>query len=295
MTPDRFVTTSRSRKHLYGAAVLALLILGSVAAIATAPRDLTWSVPSATPTVVAGNAPTTTTVSLTAVNTLPNAVVRVSPSLAGLVSVSPSDLSTLPKGRTVTLTLTSSAPASSTPGVVQGSIQIEKENPNHQPYGTPLPVNLHITWPAVTTQGVTLTYPPTWTLDQQSPSLGGPVEVRTFAQYAHGGVRPHGGATIDVTRTPLPQEPLATTIAADLSGATIDATSNQQVAGASATRVSYHDSYTPVSQESGVTVYVPVGVFLYKLSLEYDQGDPNEATLLATFNNLLNAVTLAAS
>jgi hypothetical protein len=162
MTPDRFVTTTRSRKYLYGAAVLALLILGSVAAIATAPRALTWSVPIVTPSVVAGGAATTTTVSLVALDTLPNALVQVSPSLIGLVSVSPTDLATIPKGRAVTLTLTSSAPASGTPGVVQGYIQIVKENPNHQVYGTPLQIGLKVTWPTVSdpTHSYTISYPP---------------------------------------------------------------------------------------------------------------------------------------
>lgn len=287
-----------SRKQLLIASVILLfLAIGGMAALsASTTPGLNWNQQSPAPTVIAGSAPTTTTISFTATGKLPDAVVQLSPSLAGLVSVSPTNLGTVYQGQTVTLTLTASAPATSTPAVVQGSIQIQKQqNPPLQIYGSPLQVNFNVTWPTLSGQGSTVTYPPTWALDQQSLSLGGPISLRNFAQFGHGGVRPKGGAEIDLNRIPIPSTSLATFISTDLAGATVDTTSNQIVNGANATRVTYHDSYTPNTQEKGVTVYVPLGAFLYEFSTTYELGDPNESAFLSTFDSFLNTATLAAN
>jgi hypothetical protein len=296
MTTPSVTIGSLVRRYRYLLVALALLVFGVVAVLASAPPGLTWNQASPSPTVVAGGATSTTTISFTATGKLPNAVVQLSPSFAGLVSVSPTNLGTVFQGQTVTLTLTSSAPASSTPAVVQGSVQIQKQqNPPLVVYGSPLQVNLNVTWPTLSNQGATVTYPPTWILDQQTLSLGGPISLRNFAQFAHGGVRPNRGAEMDVNRLPMPQGSLNTFISADLAGATIDATSTQVVDGVNATHVSYHDSYTATTQEVGTTVYVPFGAFLYEFNLVYFTGDPNESNLLTTFNNLIDTATLAAN
>jgi hypothetical protein len=296
MTTLSVTIGSLLRRYRYLLIALVLLILGTLAVVASPPpRDLTWNPSSLAPTVIAGGASVTTTVSFTDTGKLPlpDAEVQLSPNLAGLVTVSPTHLGTVKQGQTVALTLTASAPASSTPAVISGSIQIQKKNPHPEMYGSPVQVNLSVTWPAVSNQGATFAYPPTWILDQQSVSLGGPISVRNFAQYEHGGVRPNGGAEIDVFRIPLPQEPITTAIANDLSGAVTDTITAQQVAGVPATRVAYHDAYTPVSQERGVTVYVPFGSVLYKFSLQYALGDPNEAGILTAFNELLSTASLS--
>lgn len=293
MTTDRIAPPTRSRKYLYGGAALALLILGSVAAIATAPRALTWSVPSLSPAVVAGGAATTTTVSLTAEDTLPNAVVEVSPSLAGLVSVSPMDLATIPNGRAVTLTLTSSAPASSTPGVVQGYIRIVKENPNRQAYGTPLPVNLNVTWPTIASAGITVTYPSQWTLDQDLLSANGPISIRNFPAFTKGGFWAPGGAVIYATKVQLPSEPLDHFIQDSLAGATIESTSTQSVAGLTGENVTYHFDVGPNVSNKGRTIYVPSGSSLFKFTLLYIDGDPQEPSFLQTFTQFLSSVQLS--
>jgi hypothetical protein len=160
MTATSVARKTLSRTYLYGAIALALLILGSMAAVATAPPGLTWNTPSVAPTVVAGSSATTTTISFTATGKLPDAVVQLSPSFAGLTSVAPSDLGTVRQGQTVTLTLTSSAPASSTPAVVQGSIQIKKKSSPTEVYGAPLPASVHVAWPVVTAGPVEIQYPP---------------------------------------------------------------------------------------------------------------------------------------
>jgi hypothetical protein len=287
------------RKRLIAVVLVFICVatVGTAAALfgSTAPPGLTWSAPSVAPTVIAGSAATATTVSLTATGKLPDAVVQLSPAFAGLVTVSPSDLGTVRQGQTVTLTLTARAPASSTPATVQGSIQIQKKTAPTENYGSPLAVSIHVTWPVLSNQGVTVVYPPLWTVDQGSLSLGGPISLRNFPQYSYGGIRPRGGADINIARAPFTQASLNETIATDLTGANIDSTSNEQVAGISATRVRYHADYTPITQERGVVVYVPFGAFLYKFYLSYDLGDPNEPTFLETFDDLVASTSLTAN
>jgi hypothetical protein len=151
---------------------------GAGAAPASAPTitssttpGLTWNQPNLSPSVVAGAAATTTTITFTATGKLPNATVQLSPNLAGLVSVSPTNLGTVIQGQTVTLTLTASAPASSTPAVMQGSIQVQKQqNPPLEVYGSALPVALAINWPTYTSPGgFTVALPPTYSPDELSP------------------------------------------------------------------------------------------------------------------------------
>jgi len=163
MTTPSVTIGSLLRRYRYLLAVLVLLVLGTVALLASPPtRDLTWSASSLTPTVVAGGATVTTTVSFTDTGKLPlpDAEVQLSSNLVGLVSVSPTHLGTVKKGETVTLTLTASAPASSTPAAISGSIQIQKKNPQVQIYGTPLVITVTVAWPNVTTPLVTVNYPP---------------------------------------------------------------------------------------------------------------------------------------
>lgn len=138
------------------------------------PPGLTWNQTGISPSVVAGATATTTTIFFTATGKLPNAVVALSPNLAGLVSVSPTNLGTVIQGQTVPLTLTASAPASSTPALVQGSVQIEKEEATPlEVYGSSLPINLQVTWPAAASPLVTINYPPG--LIAQGGQIGQPV------------------------------------------------------------------------------------------------------------------------
>jgi hypothetical protein len=168
MTTPSVTIGSLVRSYRYLLVVLALLVVGAVAVFASAPPGLTWNQASPSPTVVAGGATSTTTISFTATGKLPNAVVQLSPSFAGLVSVSPTNLGTVFQGQTVTLTLTASAPASSTPAVVQGSIQIQKQqNPPLVVYGAPLQVNLNVTWLSVSSpSGFTVAQPPMYSTEQ---------------------------------------------------------------------------------------------------------------------------------
>jgi len=169
MTTPSVTIGSLVRRYRYLLVALALLILGTVAAIASPPsRDFTWSASSLAPTVIAGGASVTTTVSFTDTGKLPlaDAEVQLSPSLAGLVSVLPTHLGTVKQGQTVTLTLTASAPASSTPTVVQGSIQVLKQqSPVREVYGAPLQVNLNVKWPTFPdpANAYSVGYPPSFT------------------------------------------------------------------------------------------------------------------------------------
>jgi hypothetical protein len=154
---------SALKKYRYLLVVSGLLVLGAWTLFAEPPpRPLTWSAAGLAPTVVAGTAPTTTTVSFTVGPKLPlpDAEVQLSSNLSGFVSVSPTHLGTVKQDQTVTLTLTVSVPASTTPAVIPGSIQVQKANPKHEVYGSPLALTLDIQWPHVTSPLVTVNYPP---------------------------------------------------------------------------------------------------------------------------------------
>jgi hypothetical protein len=179
-TPRSFARGLLTRYRYLLVIALALLCIGGVALYAATSQTgagagpvsaptvtssttpgLTWNQPSLSPSVVAGAAAATATISFTATGKLPNAVVQLSSNLAGFVSVSPKNLGTVIQGQTVTLTLTASAPSSSTPTVVQGSVQVQKQqNPPLEVYGNPLPLTLNIAWPSVSNPLVTISFPP---------------------------------------------------------------------------------------------------------------------------------------
>src|SRR5258708_4649314 len=57
--------------------------------------------------------------------------------------------------------------------------------------------------------GLSFRYPDSWNYHQEVVNLGGPINLRNFEDYQYGGVVPDGGATIDITSSPLTQAGLA--------------------------------------------------------------------------------------
>jgi len=51
--------------------------------------------------------------------------------------------------------------------------------------------------------GLTFRYPDNWNYHQEVVNQGGPINLRNFDNYQYGGVVPNGGATIDITSSPL--------------------------------------------------------------------------------------------
>jgi hypothetical protein len=133
----------------------------------TAKPAITWSPPGLAVKVIAGNS-VTVQVSFTASRTIHNAEVLVSFDLSSVLTVTPSSLGTVHQGQTVTLNVSVKAPATSTPGNVEGTLIVQRDRDKSagavrpREYDQPLPVTVHIAWPAFTDPAgsYSIEYPP---------------------------------------------------------------------------------------------------------------------------------------
>ena len=122
---------------------------------------ITWNPSSFAPEVIAGET-TSTTISFTSSQKLIAAQVRVSPELEGVVSVTPSNLGSVPPGQTISLTITLSPAATVTPSQIGGTLSIHRSILNDVVYGAPLSVDIEVNWPSLSDPdgSYTLDYPP---------------------------------------------------------------------------------------------------------------------------------------
>jgi hypothetical protein len=121
-------------------------------------------------------------VSFTPNETLSNLVVRVVPELEPFVQVSPSALTKIASGSTVTLTIITSAPATSTLGTFEGTVQLRQGGHLGKVAAKPLPVSVTI-GETVTEAipGVTFQMPSGWS-GTFSNSNGSLISPETLAQ-----------------------------------------------------------------------------------------------------------------
>lgn len=122
--------------------LLWLLFLFSAASGAV--PTINWTPPSVTQKVSTGQT-ITVPVTFTASENISNAVVRVVPALVPFVATNPSSYASIPKGQTVTLTLTISAAASSPIGTFEGTIQLKSGGKSNTTFAKPLPVTITVT------------------------------------------------------------------------------------------------------------------------------------------------------
>lgn len=143
---------------------------------------------------------------------------------------------------------------------------------------------------------IILPLPPTFTIDSQTASLGGPLSLNNFGSaYLQGGFVPPGGAKIVITSAvPLPNPPLGDLIFHELVGGTItiNSVTTVVVSGATCTEEFYTSWFAPSIYYSNVAVYCPSasGAALYKLYLSYRAGDPAGSQILAAFKQVLGSV-----
>jgi hypothetical protein len=101
--------------------------------------------------------------------------------------------------------------------------------------------------------------------------------------YLRGGFVPDGGADFGIASFPLQPDSLDHIIRADIAPDPIISLTEIVVDGLPGKRATYRHSFAGESQ-TFVIVYVPKGNRLYKLSLNYNTGDPNAADFLAAFD-----------
>lgn len=129
-------------------------------------------------------------------------------------------------------------------------------------------------------------YPKELTFNQQAHNAGGPISLRTFTDYARGGVVPTGGCDIEITNTPVSASSIDATLTAEVGNASH---TTETVGGLPAVRATYTDAY-PGFSLSSIAVYVANGNLLHKFFLTWRTGDASQTTCLDKFNKTLQTV-----
>ncbi len=221
---------------------------------------------------------------------MPAVNVDIVPELSSFVSVEPDGLPPVLGGLEQIFVLTFQVPADAPPGTFEGTLRIREGS---RTTAQPLPIIPTITGTSevLAAKGLELAFPTTWHLDEPSLDIGGPISLNNFGgAYRQGGLRPSGGAEIDITVVQLPALTLEEAITRDLQGTTFESTADVQVGGESGIEVIYSFELIPSLEERNTVVYVPHNQLLYKFFLSYQLGDPREVEFLNTFYELLESV-----
>ena len=139
----------------------------------TEEPTITWSVSTLTGTIFPGTS-STTVVTFRSNQNLAGVVVEATPSLDGILSVSPMSFASLAANQSYQLTLTLKAPPEFKKREFGGTIHIRNNGKPPKTYAQPLTVNLRTDWNIFTdsTNGFSLHYPPNWLIWPTSPSGG---------------------------------------------------------------------------------------------------------------------------
>lgn len=262
--------------------VVTVGVAGLAFVASSAPPVVTWSPGRSDMTVATGG---THTLSISGTSTRPLEAVRaeVTPALRPYITVTPQVVSSA-AGSSFQITIMVAVSENTDPGVVEGTLHLRDRSAT---VSRPFPIRLSI-WRALTTPaaGVAVGYPPEWRFNSAVADLGGPVALRSFAEYSRGGVRPFGGAEIDITRT-HDGESLEDVIEHDFSDTEPVSATNVAVAARAGRRLTYVDA-TNTAAEVTTVVYVPHGGWIYKFFLTYSEGDPAASDHIATFEKVLS-------
>ncbi len=155
------------------------------------------------------------------------------------------------------------------------------------PWSTPQ-VNLR----SASANGLTFRYPDNWNYHQEVVSLGGPINLRNFDNYQYGGVVPNGGATIDITSTPLTNNNLAAMAQSELGALSAQ---SLRVDDHPAVLMDYTDAFAPGLNYENEAVYVQAGSKVYKFFLSYRSGDPNGGNFVQDFQKVVSSTRFTAN
>ena len=130
---------------------------------------ISWSVPTLTGTMFPGTS-STTVVTFRSEQNLSGVVVEATPSLNGIVSVSPSSFASVVANQVYQLTFTLKAPPEFIKRAFGGTVHIRNNDKPPKTYAKPLVVELRTDWQSTSTAGVIVSYPSGWI---SQPLLGG--------------------------------------------------------------------------------------------------------------------------
>lgn len=122
---------------------------------------ITWSVPELSETMFPGTS-STTTVSFRSSQNLSNVALELTPSLDGMVSVSPTTFPTITAGQTHQVNVTMKAPPAFQKRSFGGTLHVKSEDKPPRTYANPLNIGLKTDWASLTGTGFSLFYPPGW-------------------------------------------------------------------------------------------------------------------------------------
>src|SRR6266700_62983 len=179
-------------------------------------------------------------------------------------------------------------------GQVIGGILNSKPTPT--PAATPVAGETPLPTPSqnlksVAANGLTFRYPDNWNYHQEVVSLGGPINLRNFDNYLYGGVVPNGGATIDITSSPLTTS--LTALAQSELGAL--STQNTRVDDRPAIIMDYTDAFGPGLNYENQAVYVQAGSKVYKFFLSFRNGDPGGQRFVQDFQRVISSTRFTAN
>lgn len=167
-------------------ALSAVLILVGWFVLLSSPlwavHQVSWMPSQLVQEVMAGDSATIQLLITAERSALPNTVVEVSPELAGFVSVAPSELGTIPRGKSITLALTISPPGNASPETIYGEVRLRRKDGEGRVFLPELPTTVSIKWQTVTNRGgFTVAVPPNYAateIDQTKTVLEPTPEAR---------------------------------------------------------------------------------------------------------------------
>lgn len=149
--------------------VLALVFL-LYSPLSDANPTVRWTPSSLYASLAAGESTTSTATFIPSANAT-NVTVRVVPSLAPYVSVSPTSFASLAKGATYSVTVTMTAPVDMVVEAYDGTIHLRQGN---RTLAQPLPVVMEVVWPTFEggeELGLSIQYPPGWYVESRANSV----------------------------------------------------------------------------------------------------------------------------
>jgi hypothetical protein len=273
-----------------GATLVVLLVVLSSASPAPADPNITWTPAKITKRIATGGVETMVVSLTTSENIKQPVTIGVVPELQRFVKVIPDVIPSLVANQPMNIRVIFSAASDAPLGSFEGTAQIRNISGPPKVLSKPLPITV-TTCRCGSVAGVSLTYPIHWqsnlTDRLYSPNV---LRLETADAFSNGGVLNEGAAAIVVSKEPLPSEPLTDVITDDTLGTKLHTTETVYIAGLPATRITYTDRESPVSETWSIAVYIPSSNLLYRFLLTYHAGDPHESEFLTDFESILASV-----
>lgn len=167
-------------KRSFGIVLVLLLLGGGIWWLQAAPPPATtkdtgptisWSVPTLTGTMFPGTS-STTVVTFRSNQNVAGVVVEATPSLAGIVSVSPTTFHSITANQNYRLTFTLKAPVEFETRSFEGTILIRNNEKPPNAYAKPLDVALTTDWDSTSTaMGILIKYPAGWLIQSTATEI----------------------------------------------------------------------------------------------------------------------------